>query len=209
MTPKNVVVGITGASGAAYAVRLLECLTASGVHLHLVVSPHGRQLLAEELELTDLSPLSLVGPARADQVTLYRFHDVGAVIASGSFMTDGMVVCPCSGNTLAQIASGTGDNLLTRAAAVHLKEARRLIVVPREMPLSAIEIENMLRLSRAGGTICPACPGFYLRPARVQDLVDFVVGKICDLLSVPHDLPTRWRPPTASGATVEPAPGRD
>jgi len=209
MTPPKVVVGITGASGAAYAVRLLECLTAAGTQVHLVVSPHGRQLLAEELDLKDLSPPALVGPPHADQVTLHRFHDVGAVIASGSFMTDGMVVCPCSGNTLAQIASGTADNLLTRAAAVHLKESRRLIVVPREMPLSAIEIENMLRLSRSGGTICPACPGFYLRPARVQDLVDFVVGKICDLLGVPHDLHTRWRPPTAPGTADESATGRD
>lgn len=194
MTHGRVVVGVTGASGAAYAVRLLDSLVKSAIHVHLVISPHGRQLFAEELDLRDVAPRALVGAERAYLVTPYRFQDVGAVIASGSFLTDGMVVCPCSGNTLAQIASGAADNLLTRAAAVHLKESRRLIVVPREMPLSVIEIENMLRLSRAGGTICPACPGFYLRPSTVQDLVDFVVGKICDLLDVPHELHTRWSP---------------
>jgi 4-hydroxy-3-polyprenylbenzoate decarboxylase len=103
-----------------------------------------------------------------------------------------MVICPCSSNTLGAIAAGLGDNLIRRAAAVTLKEARRLILVPREMPLSPIEIEGMLTISRAGGIICPASPGFYLRPQRVEELIDFVVGRVLDLLGIEHALPTRW-----------------
>jgi 4-hydroxy-3-polyprenylbenzoate decarboxylase len=110
-----------------------------------------------------------------------------------------MVICPCSSNTLGAIAAGLGDNLIRRAAAVTLKEARRLILVPREMPLSPVEIEGMLTISRAGGIICPAAPGFYLRPQRLEDLIDFVVGKVLDLLGIEHDLPIRW--------DKEPGPG--
>ena len=123
---------------------------------------------------------------------MYTYRDVGARIASGSFLTDGMVVCPCSSNSLGAIASGIGDNLIARAAAVTLKESRRLIIVPREMPVSQIEIANMLRLSQAGAIICPASPGYYLLPKSVDDLIDFVVGKLLDLLDIPHQLNTRW-----------------
>ena len=198
MTDKRIITAITGASGAAYALRLLQCLARAGAEIHLVVSPHGRQLLAEELDITEASPRSLLG-VHADRVTLYPHQDVGCRLASGSFRTDGMVICPCSSNTLGAIAAGLGDNLIRRAAAVTLKEARRLILVPREMPLSPIDLEAMLTICRAGGIICPAAPGFYMRPQRVDDLIDFVVGKVLDLLSIEHALPTRWDGPPAPG----------
>lgn len=191
---KQIVVAVSGASGAPYAVRLLKALVEGGAHVHLVISPHGRQLFVDELEISDPTPQVLVGEALASSITAYPYRDVGAKLASGSFLTDGMIICPCSSNTLGDIASGTGANLISRAAAVHLKEARRLILVHREMPISQIELENMLRISRAGGIICPASPGFYLQPKSVDDLVDFVVGKLCDLLGVPHQLNTRWVP---------------
>jgi polyprenyl P-hydroxybenzoate/phenylacrylic acid decarboxylase-like protein len=201
---RHIVLAITGASGAAYARRLAQCLLGAEAHLHLVVSPHGRRILADELGVHRLSPETLVdGPAGG--ASLYDYSDIGARIASGSFHTDGMVICPCSSNTLAAVAAGTADNLITRAAHVALKETRRLILVPRETPLSQIEIANMLRVSQAGGIICPACPGFYLRPQTVEELVDFVVGRVLDLLAVPHELPIRWSPETRSRPAGQPA----
>lgn len=192
--PKRVVVAVTGASGAAYARRLLECLAGSGAETHLVISPYGRRLFADELAIPKPTPTALVGPRLAPFITAHRYRDVGDTLASGSFLTDAMIVCPCSSNTLGEIAAGTGANLISRAAAVHLKESRRLILVPREMPLSQIEMENMLRISRAGGIICPASPGFYMLPRSVEDLVDFVVGKLLDLVGIEHTLRTRWQP---------------
>ncbi|MFQ5412490.1 MAG: UbiX family flavin prenyltransferase, partial [Phycisphaerae bacterium] len=120
-------------------------------------------------------------------------------LASGSFLTDGMIICPCSSHTLGEVASGLGGNLITRAAAVHMKEGRRLIVVPREMPLSQIEIGNMMRISRSGGIICPAAPGYYMMPQSIDDLVDFVAGKLCDLVGVRHSLNTRWKQESLEG----------
>jgi 4-hydroxy-3-polyprenylbenzoate decarboxylase len=190
----RIVVGITGASGAAYARRLVECLCAGGAHVHLVVTPFGRRLLNDELGIRDVSPRSLAGRDDAP-ITVYAYQDVGANIASGSFRTDGMIVCPCSSNTLGAIAAGLGDNVLDRAAAVTLKEGRRLIIVPREAPVSPIDLRNYLRLSRAGAIICPAAPGFYMLPRTIDDLVDFVVGKLLDLVGVPHALNTRWEQP--------------
>ncbi len=187
----HLVLGISGASGAPYARRLAQCLVRADLHLHLVVSPPARRVMAHELDLHEFSVAGLVGVA-AENVTLHAFRDVGAPIASGSFPTAGMVICPCSAHSLGAIAAGLGDNLLTRAAMVTLKEGRRLVLVPREMPLGAIELENMLRLSRAGAVICPACPGFYHRPATAAELVDFVVARVLDLLGLPHDLDTRW-----------------
>jgi 4-hydroxy-3-polyprenylbenzoate decarboxylase len=190
---RPIVVAITGASGAIYATRLLECLTAesAGVEVHLVVSPHGRQLLADELGLTRVTPAALVGRA-TDRIILYPNADLGARIASGSFRTEGMIVCPCSSHTLGAIASGLGDTLVTRAAHVTLKERRPLILLHREMPLGRIDLENMVRLDAAGATICPAAPGFYMLPESIEDLVDFVVGKLLDLMHVPHALAIRW-----------------
>lgn len=190
---------ITGASGALYAQRLAQCIVESGAHLHLVISPLGRRLLFDELGIRRVTIETLLGRP-ASNATLYSYQDVGARIASGSFLTDGMVICPCSSNTLGAVAAGTGGSLITRAASVTLKEARRLVIVHREMPCSPIELENMLRLSRAGAIICPANPGFYLLPQTVGDLVDFVVGKVLDLLAIPHGLHTRWSPGAAAGA---------
>jgi 4-hydroxy-3-polyprenylbenzoate decarboxylase len=200
----QIVVAITGASGAAYAKRLVEQLIVSDCHVHLIVSPHGRQLLTDELGTRSVTHETFAG-ATEENLTLYSFHDVGCRLASGSFLTHGMVICPCSSNTLASVAAGMGDNLIARAAHVALKESRRLILVHREMPISGVDIENYGRLNRAGAIICPAAPGFYLLPESVQDLVDFVVAKVLDLLGVEHDLIPRWTgtPPKHETRDVE------
>lgn len=201
---KRIVMGVTGASGAPYALRLINCLVDAGVELHLVVSRHGRQLLADEMDIREVTHQSLLG-RQESRLILHNYNDIGASIASGSTHTDGMVICPCSSNTLAQTAAGFGDNLITRAAQVTLKERRRLIIVPREAPMSHLEIENCLRLSNAGAIICPASPGFYMLPRTVDDLVDFVVGKLMDLLGVPHKLNTRWTAMLEPGSKPEPS----
>ena len=188
---KQIVVGITGASGAPYAVKLIKEIIGGGAHAHLVITPLARRLLFDELGITEISSRTLIGAA-SNRLTIYNYKDVGAKIGSGSFLTDGMIVCPCSSNTLGAIAAGLADNLLNRAVAVTLKESRRLILVPREMPMSRIDLLNALRLSEAGAVICPASPGFYMLPKSIDDLVDFVVGKLLDLLEVPHELNTRW-----------------
>ncbi len=190
-TSKAIVVGVTGASGALYARRLIDCLSAAGADVHLIVSPNGRRLLRDELGLFEVSALSLLG-RECRQVTIHPYHDVGAKLGSGSFRTEGMIVCPCSSNTLASIAAGLARNLLDRAAAVTLKEGRRLIVVPRETPMSRIDLLNALRLSEAGAIVCPASPGFYMMPRTIDDLVDMIVGRLLDLMDVPHELNTRW-----------------
>lgn len=190
---KRIVMGVTGASGACYARRLARCLAEHDIELHLVVSPAARRVMEGELDLREFSLDILLGRL-ARNVILHPHDDVGACIASGSFLTSGMVICPCSSHSLAAIANGLGDNLITRAAMVTLKEARKLILVPREMPLSQIEIENMLTLSRAGAIICPACPGFYTKPKTIDGVIDFVVGRVLDLLGFPHTLTARWDP---------------
>src|SRR5580658_1599227 len=191
--PNDIVVAISGASGALYAQRFLQGLAAAGVRAHLVVSPLGRRLLHDELGMETLDVPRLLG--RADHgITLYNYNDVGAKLASGGFLHDGMVIVPCSSNTLAQIAHGIGDNLIARAAAVTLKERRRLILAHREMPLSPIDVNNYKILSDAGAIIAAANPGFYLNPTSVGDLVDFVAGKLLDLLGVAHVMETRWDP---------------
>ncbi len=189
--PSRIVVGITGASGAAYARRVLTLAAEAGCEIHLTVSALGKRLLFDELGLKRVDPDGLTG-GRGDQVTVYNDNDVGAAIASGSFLHDGMVVVPCSGNTLGAIASGIADNLLKRAAAVTLKERRRLVLAYRESPASHVDIGNMLRLSEAGAIIAPLAPGFYLGPRTVDDLVDFMAGRLLDLLGVPHGLEMRW-----------------
>lgn len=190
-TTRRIVVGITGASGAAYSRRLIECLCAANVETHLVVSPFGRRLLHDELGIDEVSAQALLGKP-CDRLVVHPYKDVGSILGSGSFLTDGMIVCPCSSNSLASMATGLADNLLDRAAAVTLKELRRLVVVPREMPMSRIDLLNALRLSEAGAVICPASPGFYMMPKELSDLVDFVVGKLLDLVGVTHDLNTCW-----------------
>jgi len=195
------VVGISGASGAVYALRLLDLLLADGHEVHLVVTEYGRRLLFDEADIRNITAGELAPrqPQAAPQLIIHPHKDVGAVIASGSFLHDGMVVLPCSSASLGAIATGSGSNLLCRAAAVTLKERRRLILCHREMPLSLIDIRNMEALALAGATICSPNPGFYLKPTRVEDLVDFVVGKVLDHLGVGHELGTRWNASESSG----------
>ncbi|MFN7022093.1 MAG: UbiX family flavin prenyltransferase [Phycisphaerales bacterium] len=200
--PRRFVLGISGASGAAYALRLLEQLLISGAEVHLVVTDYGRRLLFDEagvthLEFANLCP-TLTSAQAAERLVIHPNKDVGAVIASGSFLHEGMVVMPCSSTSLGAMATGSGSNLLTRAAMVALKERRPLIVCHRETPLSLIDIENMRQLTLAGAIICPTNPGFYLNPRSVEEIVDFMVGKVLDLLKVEHALATRWE--SAAGA---------
>jgi flavin prenyltransferase len=189
----NIVTAITGASGAMYAQRFIQGLVAGGVQVHLIISPLGRRLLHDEMGLETVDLCVLAG---SDQhtITLYNYNDVGCKLASGSFLHDGMVIVPCSSNTLAEVAHGIGDNLIARAAAVTLKERRRLIVAHREMPLSAIDVNNYKILTDAGVIVAPCNPGFYLNPSTVGDVIDFVAGKLLDLIGVPHALETRWEP---------------
>src|SRR2546423_11238840 len=200
-----IVTGITGASGAAYAQRFIQGLVAAGVQAHLVISPLGRRLLYDELGMETPDPEVLAG-TKNHTITLYNYNDVGAKIASGSFLHDGMVIVPCSSNTLAAIAHGLGDNLISRAAAVTLKERRKLILCHREMPLSPIDVNNYKILSDAGVVLAGANPGFYLNPTTVGEVVDFVAGKLMDLCGVKHTLDTRWDPqhlrPPANEATI-------
>jgi flavin prenyltransferase len=196
LRPRRFVLGITGASGAAYALRPLELLLLSGAEVHLVVTDYGRRLLFDEAGITHIDFANMcptIADARAsERLIIHPNKDVGAVIASGSFLHDGMVVLPCSSTSLGGIATSAGSNLLTRAAMVTLKERRPLIICHREMPLNHIDILNYQTLSLAGAIICPTNPGFYLKPKRVEDLVDFMAGKVLDLLKVEHTLQTRW-----------------
>ncbi|MDQ6611364.1 MAG: UbiX family flavin prenyltransferase [Gemmatimonadota bacterium] len=189
-----VVVAITGASGAPYAVRLVQQLVQHAVPTWLIVSSHGWRLLATETDIGSLQQLRDHAGAIAfdTQVRVFDDGDRGAAPASGSARTDGMVICPCSMGTVAAIAHGTSRSLIERAADVTLKERRRLILVPRETPLSIIHLENLTSVTRAGATVIPAAPGFYHRPQHISDLVDFVVARVLDQLHVEHTLGKRW-----------------
>lgn len=192
--PLPIVVAITGASGAPYAVRLLESLVAAGRTTWLVVSGHGYRLLQTEMGIADAEALRAhVGAEGWDRhVTIFSDTDRGASPASGSTRMHGMVICPCSMGTISAISQGTSRSLVERAADVMLKERRRLIVVPRETPYSQIHLENMLRLTQAGAVVMPASPGFYHQPRGIDDLVNFVVARILDHLDVEHALVRRW-----------------
>src|SRR5213076_1369129 len=172
-----VVVAITGASGAPYAVRLLQALTAAHRRVSLIVSKYGMRLQETEAGIESIDALrDTIGiEAWASYVEVFSNDDRGAAPASGSARTAGMIVCPCSMGTLSAIAVGASRSLIERAADVTLKEQRKLVLVPRETPLSAIHLENMLRVTRAGAIVLPAAPGFYHRPQRIEELVDFIV----------------------------------
>jgi 4-hydroxy-3-polyprenylbenzoate decarboxylase len=189
------VVAITGGSGSPYAVRLLQVLCRAGRTVHLTVSTSGAQVLREEtglaVALTRFDP-TVFGDLGSGKLIYHHQSDFNAGIASGSFRTAGMVVSPCSMSTLASIAHGITANLVTRAADVHLKERRKLILVPRETPLSLVHIENMATVTRAGAIVLPAMPGWYHQPRTLEDLVDFVVARICDQLGVEVNLMKRW-----------------
>lgn len=181
----KIIVGITGASGSIYGLKLIEVLKNAGHQVHVVISDSGLGVIQYECDTT-LEDIALV----ADKI--YNVHNVGAAIASGSFQADAMVIAPCSMNTCGCLANGITENLLTRAADVMLKEGRKLVIVPREAPMHAGHLENLLKLSRMGATIIPASPGFYHRPDTIMDLVNMLVGKICDNLGVKTNLFQRW-----------------
>jgi 4-hydroxy-3-polyprenylbenzoate decarboxylase len=186
------VFAITGASGAPYAVRLLGALAKASVPVRMIVSATGWRLLTEEMDIADEAALRKATKAGED-VVFYADDDRGATPASGSARSRGMVVCPCSMGTLASIAQGTTRSLIERAADVVLKERRRLVLVPRETPYSAIHLENMLRLTRAGAVVLPASPGFYHRPKRMEELIDFVVARVLSQLAIAHEIGPRWQ----------------
>ena len=199
MAAEDLVLAMTGASGAIYGTRLLEVLLGAGRTIHLTISPAAIQVIEQELDrrvrldqfkLSDLLGDS-VSPV-SDQVHYYHYMDFRAGIASGSFLTGGMVICPCSMGTLAGIAHGLSQNLIHRAADVHLKERRRLVLVPRETPLNVVQLKNMAACVEAGAVVLPAMPAFYQRPRSLADAVDFIVGRICDQLGVEHHLLKRW-----------------
>ena len=197
MAASDLVVAMTGASGAPYGLRLLEVLLAAGRTVHLTVSPAAAEVLLAEtgrtLSLDRFDPAALFGGEPPAGPLLYHHHrDFRAGIASGSFLTAGMVVCPCSMGTVSAIAHGSSQNLIHRAADVHLKERRKLVLVPRETPLGVVQLRNLLACAEAGAVVLPAMPAFYTRPQSLADMVDFVVARVCDQLGVGHQLMRRW-----------------
>lgn len=190
---------ITGASGFRYGLRLLECLLKSGHHVYLLVSEAARAVAIHEENLAIPGQSSLLKEfiqkrffVDAEQLDVFSAQEWTAPIASGSAYVDAMIVCPCSSGTLAAIANGLSNNLIERAADVVIKEQRKLILVPREMPLSAIHLENMLKLARLNTVIMPAAPGFYHQPKTIDDMVDFVVARILNTLGIEQDLLQPW-----------------
>lgn len=197
---KTICLALTGASGMPYGLRLLDCLLAAGCSVQLLYS-QAAQVVARQEMAVDLPSrpseakaalLARFPHADPDKLAVYGREEWFAPVASGSNPPDAMIICPCSMGTLAAIAQGLADNLIERAADVVLKEGRKLVLVPRETPFSAIHLENMLRLSRVGAVILPPSPGFYQHPQSVQDIVDFVVARVLDQIGVPHALMQRW-----------------
>lgn len=197
---KTICLALTGASGMPYGLRLLDCLLAAGCQVQLLYS-QAAQVVARQEMAVDLPSrpseakaalLARFPHADPDKLAVYGREEWFAPVASGSNPPDAMIICPCSMGTLAAIAQGLADNLIERAADVVLKEGRKLVLVPRETPFSAIHLENMLRLSRVGAVILPPSPGFYQHPQSVQDIVDFVVARVLDQIGVPHALMQRW-----------------
>ena len=197
--PRSVTLAFTGASGMPYGMRLLECLLEADVSVYLLVSSAAQIVAKQELDLTlpgrasELEALLTAQyAARPGQLRVFGREEWFAPVASGSNPADAMVVCPCTMGTLAAIAQGMSDNLIERSADVSIKEQRKLILVPRETPYSAIHLENMLKLARLGVVILPPNPGFYHHPQSIEDMVDFVVARILDQLHIPHQLMARW-----------------
>ncbi len=201
-----IIVALSGASGTVYGIRTLQFLLSNNYKVDLVISESASRVAKEEINLN----LSLEPEILKEQVLSYleessgkklqraflnvwKHNDIAASISSGSYRTLGMIIIPCSMGTIGAIASGTSDNLLTRAADVCLKERRKIVLVPREMPLSTIHLENMLKLSKMGAIIAPACPGFYHKPKELIESIDFVVGKALDLFGIEHSLFKRWK----------------
>jgi len=199
MKPDTVTVALTGASGLPYGLRLIDCLLAAGVRVWVLYSQAAQVVAQQEMQLTlpsrpaELQQWLAARYQPADgQLRVFGREEWFAPPASGSNPADAMVICPCSMGTLAAVAQGMSDNLIERAADVTIKEGRKLVLVPRESPLSAIHLENMLKLARLGVCILPPSPGFYTHPQSVDDMVDFVVARILDQLRVPQQLLPRW-----------------
>lgn len=202
MSASDLVVAVTGASGSPYGVRLVEVLLRVGRTVHLTISPAAVEVFDREigrslkLGESEFDPLAFLGPGAEgldlSRLRYHHFRNFQAGIASGSFLTAGMAICPCSMGTLAAIAHGVSENLIHRAADVHLKERRKLILVPRETPLGLIQLRNMVAVAEAGAVVLPAMPAYYTRPRTVSDMVDFVVGRVCDQFGVEHRLLERW-----------------
>ena len=192
MSQHPLVFGLTGASGAPYAVRLLDVLARNRVPVWLITSDHGMRLLREECGIKSVDGLKAATGGDWTSVSLFPDDDRGALPASGSQRTAGMVICPCSMGTVAAVALGTSRSLLERAADVTLKERRTLVLVPRETPLSVIHLRNLVAVSEAGAVVLPAAPGFYHRPTKVSELVDFVVQRILDQLEIDITVARRW-----------------
>lgn len=198
-TDKTIALAMTGASGAAYGLRLLECLIAADARIYLMVSPPGQVVLSMETDLdVPGRPAEMQNyfteryAAASGQLEVFGKDQWTAPLASGSGAADSMVICPCTTGTLSAVASGSSNNLIERAADVTIKEGLQLIMVVRETPLSAIHLENMLKLARLGVVMLPATPGFYQRPQSLDDIVDFIVARILDQLGIEHDLLPGW-----------------
>ena len=207
---RTITVAFTGASGLQYGLRLLECLVGAEVRVYLVYSPAAQVVARQESQLTlPTQPHAAAAffaeryRAQPGQLTVFGREDWLAPIASGSNPADAMAICPCSMGTAGALAAGLADNLIERAGDVMLKERKPLVLVPRETPLSAIHLENLLKLARAGAVILPPAPGFYGRPETIGDLVDFVVARILDQLGVAHALGPRWGGLHVAPPTVE------
>jgi 4-hydroxy-3-polyprenylbenzoate decarboxylase len=192
---KRIIVGITGATGAVFGVRLLEALNAADVETHLVLSKWGQQTVEHEMGLT-------VADLRARAAVLHATGNMAATVSSGSFRTEGMVIAPCSMRTAAAIAHGYGESLVHRAADVVLKERRRLVLVPRETPLSEVHLENLLKLARMGVIIIPPMPAFYNKPATVDDIVNHIVARVLDQFDIDASFAKRWDGKMRRPATV-------
>jgi 4-hydroxy-3-polyprenylbenzoate decarboxylase len=193
MSQYPIVLALTGASGAVYGVRLLEVLARHRMPVWLIGSEHGMRLLREEVGIKSLDGLREAPGGDWSSVTLFPDEDRGALPASGSQRTSGMVICPCSMGTVAAIAGGTSRSLVERAADVTLKERRKLILVPRETPLSLVHLRNLVAVTEAGAVVLPAAPGFYHRPTKVSELVDFMVQRILDQLGLEIEIARRWK----------------
>lgn len=182
----HLIVAMTGASGVVYGKRFLEVLKENAVETHLIVSEDSEKVIKQELDI-GLKYLAKLA------TYVYNVNDLGASVSSGSFKTDGMAIIPCTMKTLAGVASGYSDNLILRAADVTIKEGRKLVVVPRETPLSVIHLSNMLKMAKIGVAIIPAMPSFYNKPKHIEELVDYIVGKVLDQFSIEHQLFKRWK----------------
>ena len=193
---KEIILGISGASGAVYARRLLDLFEKAVARTHVIFTNPGRAVFAHELALDEFSTSAIIG-RDSERISWHDNANLFSPLASGSTKFDAMVICPCSSHTVAAVAAGLADTLLLRSAYVTLKQKRPLVLVHRETPVTAIDLENMLRITRAGGTICPACPPFYHHPRNIDPLIDALAARVLDLLGVDHNLSVRWSPPVA------------